>query len=315
MRSFIVATTAAACLISSEAFTQQPNQGTGSLPDFSGIWGHPYVPAFEPLESGPVPVVNKSRRRQVFNVDGDRIAPGADAPLAANPLQYIGDYTSPILWPWAAESVKRFGDIELSGVAAPTPSSQCWPEPLPYIFWNLTMQLLQQPDRITIIYSEDHEVRHVRMNQAHPAHVVPSWYGDSVGHYEGDTLVIDTVGIRADRPFAIVDMFGTPYTEALHVVERYRLIDYEAARQAQQRAEKELFHTPEAAPDPNYRGKGLQLNFSVEDPGAFTTPWSATVTYRRTLIPYWLEVVCAENKHEYYAGRDTAVPSADIPDF
>ena len=126
--------------------------------------------------------------------------------------------------------------------------------------------------------------------------------------------MIDTVGIRADRPFAIVDMFGTPYTPALHVVERYRLINYEAARQAQQRAEKELFHIPEAQPDPAYRGKGLQLTFTVEDPGAFTMPWSATVTYRRTLDE-WIEVVCAENKHEYYAGRDTAIPRAETPDF
>ena len=314
MRSFLVATAAAASLFSSPAFPQQPNQGTGSLPDFSGVWGHPYVPAFEPPESGPAPVVNKSRRRQVFDVDGNRIAPGADAPVSATTLQYIGDYTNPILKPQAAESVKKFGETELSGVAAPTPSSQCWPEPLPYIFWNVRMQLLQQPDRITIIYSEDHEVRRVRMNQPHPARVTPSWYGDSVGHYEGDTLVIDTVGIRADRPFAIVDPFGTPYTLALHVVERYRLIDYEAARQAQQRAEKELFHIPEAQPDPAYRGKGLQLTFTVEDPGAFTMPWSATVTYRRTLDE-WIEVVCAENKHEYYAGRDTAIPRAETPDF
>ena len=63
MRSFLVATAAAASLFSSPAFPQQPNQGTGSLPDFSGVWGHPYVPAFEPPESGPAPVVNKSRRR------------------------------------------------------------------------------------------------------------------------------------------------------------------------------------------------------------------------------------------------------------
>jgi hypothetical protein len=217
MRSFIVAATAAASLFSSPAFTQQPNQGRWALPDFSGVWGHPYVPAFEALESGPVPVVNKSRRRQVFTVDGDPIAPGADAPVTGTTLQFIGDHTNPILKPEAAESVKRFGEIELSGAAAPTPSSQCWPEPLPYIFWNVRMQLLQQPDRITILYSEDHEVRHVRMNQPHPEHVVPSWYGDSIGHYEGDTPVVDTIGIRADRPFAIVDMFGTPYTSALHV--------------------------------------------------------------------------------------------------
>jgi hypothetical protein len=315
MRSFIIATTAAVSIFSSPAFTQEPNQGSGALPDFSGVWGHPYVPAFEAPESGLVPVVNKSRRRQVFAVDGGLIAPGADAPVTSNTQQFVGDYTNPILKPRAAESVKRFGEIELSGAAAPTPSSQCWPEPPPYIFWNLRMQLLQRPDRITILYSEDHEVRHVRLNQPHPEHVVPSWYGDSIGHYEGETLVVDTIGIRADRPFAMVDMFGTPYTSALHVVERYQLIDYEAARQAQQRAENELFHVPEAAPDPSYRGKGLQLSFTVEDPGVFTTPWSATVTYRRTLIPDWLEVVCAENKHEYYAVRDTAVPSANTPDF
>ena len=312
MRRFIIATTLAAALFTPVALAQAPSQDTASIPDFSGTWGHPYVPAFEPPESGPAPVVNKSRRRQVLNVDGNLIAPGADAPVASTPLEFIGDYTNPILKPQAAEAVKRFGETELSGVAAPTPSSQCWPEPLPYFFWNLRMQLLQQPGRITIVYSEDHEVRHVRMNQPHPAPVTPSWYGDSVGHYEGDTLVIDTVGIRADRPFAMVDTFGTPYTPALHVVERYRLIDYEAARQAQQRAEKELFHVPAAAPDPAYRGKGLQLTFTVEDRGAFTTPWSATITYRRTT---WVEVACAENMHEYYAGRDTVVPRAETPDF
>jgi hypothetical protein len=93
------------------------------------------------------------------------------------------------------------------------------------------MQMFQKPDKITILYFGD-QVRHLRMNQPHPATVTPSWYGHSVGHYDGDTLVIDTVGIKSDRPFAMVDMHGTPYTEALHVVERYRLIDYEAAKEA-----------------------------------------------------------------------------------
>jgi hypothetical protein len=273
MRPIIIAAAGAAALFSTPALTQQPNEGSEAPPNFSGVWGHPYAPAFgrRNWDRCRWPVVHKSRRRQVFGVDGNPTAPGADAPVTSNMQQYVGDYTNPILKPQAAESVKRFGEIELSGAAAPTPSSQCWPEPLPYIFWNLRMQLLQRPERITILYGEDHEVRHVRMNQPHPEHVVPSWYGDSIGHYEGDTLVVDTIGIRADRPFAMVDMFGTPYTSALHVVERYRLIDYEAARQAQQRAEKELFHVPEAAPDPSYRGKGLQLSFTVEDPGAFTT--------------------------------------------
>jgi hypothetical protein len=53
----------------------------------------------------------------------------------------------------------------------------------------------------------------------------------------------------------------------------------------------------------------------VEDEGVFTVPWSASITYRRPLATEWLEVVCAENTHEYYAGKDTPVPRADKPDF
>ena len=82
-----------------------------------------------------------------------------------------------------------------------------------------------------------HEVRHVRMNQPHPAKLTPSWYGDSVGHYEGDTLVVDTVGQKSG-PFAMLDLYGTPYTKALHVVERYRLLDYEAAKKLERDKER-----------------------------------------------------------------------------
>ncbi len=101
------------------------------------------------------------------------------------------------------------------------------------------MQLLQQPDKITMLYSGDHEVRRVRMNASHPSPLKPSWYGDSVGHYEGDTLVIDTVGVKTDRPYAMHDLFGTPYTDKLHVVERYRLRDYEDVKDAIERNRKE----------------------------------------------------------------------------
>jgi hypothetical protein len=91
------------------------------------------------------------------------------------------------------------------------------------------MQMILEADRVTILYVYDHEVRRVRMNAPHPAQVTPSWFGDSVGHYEGDTLVIDTVGIKIG-PFAMVDWYGTPHTAALHVVERYRLIDEEGRK-------------------------------------------------------------------------------------
>ncbi len=262
--------------------TAGPAVAPAAIPDFSGIWSHPSFPGFEPLASGPSSVVNRSR-------------------------------------PPAAEAVKKKGEIELGGMVSPTPTIQCWPEPVPYIFNGVAMQMLQQPDKIIFLYPNDHQVRYVRMNQPHPAQVTPSWYGDSVGRYDGDTLVIDTVGVKIG-PFAMVDFYGTPYTQALHVVERYRLLDYEAAREGLERDVRENRRPPGgadagSAPDYSYRGKHLQLHFTVEDEGVFTMPWSATITYRRGLEA-WREVVCAENLQELvFAGRDTAVPRAKKPDF
>jgi hypothetical protein len=238
---------------------------------------------------------------------------GARQPGVSDYDKLVGDYTNPILKPHAAEIVRKYGEISLSGVTYSNPANQCWPEPVPFIFKHFGMQMLQQPHQITMIYSEDHEVRHVRMNQPHPAQVTPSWHGNSVGHYEGDTLVIDTVGTKTDRPFAMIDLFGTPYTEKLHVVERYRLLDYEAAKEGLARDAKENLIVQEGR-DPNYRGKHLQVHFTVEDEGVFTTPWSATITYGPG-SGEWEEIVCADNRHEYYNKKDSAVPTADRPDF
>jgi hypothetical protein len=154
----------------------------------------------------------------------------------------------------------------------------------------------------------------VRLNEPHPAQVTPSWYGDSVGHYEGDMLVVDTVGQKAG-PLAMLDLYGTPYSPALHVVERYRLIDYDAAKDGLARDEKENFRVNGIA-DRNYRGKYLQVEFTVGDEGAFTTPWTATITYGRGSND-WPETVCAENTLRTGANGDkeTAVPTADKPDF
>jgi hypothetical protein len=153
----------------------------------------------------------------------------------------------------------------------------------------------------------------VRLNEPHPAEVTPSWYGDSVARYEGDTLVIDTVGTKANRPFAMIDLYGTPYTEKLHVVERYRLLDYDDAKEGLDRDAKEN-QRPAVGIDRNYRGKHLQIHFTVEDEGVFTTPWSATITYGRGSTE-WPETVCAENTQEYYNHKESDVPRADKPDF
>src|SRR6266699_309725 len=254
-----------------------------AIPDFSHFWRHQSLPGLEPLASGPTSLTNRSRRNGVSDYN-----------------QLVGDYTNPILKPQAAEVVKKFGEMSLAGVGFPSPRNQCWPGGVPFVFTGGAIAILQQPDKIAILYNYDHQVRHVRMNQSHPAQATPNWYGDSVGHYEGETLVVDTVGIRVG-PFAAVDWYGTPHTEALHVVERYRFIDYDTAKEGWERDAKENWR---AQPAPNYRGKYLQLEFTVEDEGAFTTPWTATMTYGRGRGD-WVESVCAENT-KWYSGKEAA---------
>jgi hypothetical protein len=312
-RHLILAAAAVMAAIASPALAQTLGPASGasagatqgapvSVPDFTGVWAHPSWPGFDPPLAGPGPVVNRSR------------TPSG----VGNTRQFVGDYTNPILKREAAEIVKKHGEISLAGITYPTPANQCWPQPLPYIFWNIGMQVLQSPDRVTFLYFFDHEVRQIRLNGSHPAQVTPSWYGDSVGHYEGDTLVIDTVGIKSSRPFAMVDVYGTPYTNALHVVERYRLVDYQTAVAAQELGQKEnpriLVNDSGLTVDPAYKGKGLQLEFRVEDDNVFTTPWSATMTYLRA-VGEWPEYVCSENTNVYYSGRGNTVPHADRPDF
>ena len=278
--------------------------GGTSIPDFSGSWSHITLNGLELPLSGPGPVRNRSRLQ------------GGPQAGVGNIRQLVGDYTNPILQPWAAAVVKKFGDISLAGEGFPTPRNQCWPEQVPFVFINYGMQILQQADKITILYPFDHQFRQVRMNQPHPAQITPSWYGDSVGHYEGDTLVIDTVGVKV-APFSMMDWFGTPFTEALHLVERYRFLDYEATKEAIGRDAKEHFQqpNPDNGPrfDPNYKGKGLQIHLTVEDTGAFRMPWTATVTFRRALDEH-LELVCAESL-VWFPGKESAVPRADKPDF
>jgi hypothetical protein len=293
-------------------------KGATSIPDFTSVWIHPGFPWFEPPASGPGPVTNKSRWPQL---PGDPAA----GTLALPPLppgvegvsdydQLVGDYTNSILQPWAAEVVKKFGEMSLAGIVYGNPSNQCWPMPMPFIYKQGTVRILQQPNKVLLIYTgPSTDVRRVRLNDRHPEPLTPSWYGDSVGHYEGDTLVIDTVGVKADRPYAMIDLFGTPYTKSLHVVERYRLREYDDVKDAIARHKKENWLLAGDVYSV-HQGKFLQLHVTIEDTGVFTTPWTSTLTYvPRTDVA--AEVVCAENPREYYNNKDSDVPKAEKPDF
>jgi len=272
-----------------------------TVPDFSGMWGRNAFDA-ERLPSGPAPLTNLKRLKE--------------GTIDINAL--VGDYNNPILTPSAAEVVKKKGEYSLTGDAFPDPSNQCAPYAPPYIFTRqLGMQMLQEKDQVTILYNQDDQVRRVRLNASHPEHVTPSAMGDSVGHYEGgDTLVIDTIGVKVG-PLTMADGYGSPQSEALHLVERYQLLDAAIVKEAATRHEKangRVGGPMGAMPVDASYDKGLQLKFTVEDAANFTTPWSAQVNYLRTTTP-WLEQVCAENHFEYYHGKPTAVPTADKLDF
>jgi hypothetical protein len=105
------------------------------------------------------------------------------------------------------------------------------------------MYFIHTPKEVVMILSSKQEIRHFYLTDKHSTNVKPSWYGESIGHYEGDTLVVDTIGID-ERTW--VDGFGTPHSKQLHVVERFRLTD---------------------------NGNVLEANIRVDDPGAFTMPW------------------------------------------
>ena len=263
---------------------------TSEVPDFSGYWARRTF-AFELPAAGQGPIGRFNR---------------------AN----TGNYSSPLLTPRGAAVVKQRTEMLLGGEAYPNPSLDCWPMVAPYIFRIQEFQVVRKKDEILFLFMQDHQVRRIRLNAQHPAQATPSWYGDSVGHYEGDTLVVDTIGHKTG-PFPIVDMYGSPFSEALHVVERYRLIDYEAAKAAQEKNIRDsgpVLTEQAASVDENYRGKGLEVQFTVEDEEVFTSPFTATLTYVPNPGPLE-ESICAENTHEYYSNKESDVPKAEKPDF
>lgn len=264
--------------------------GADATPDFSGYWARKTF-AFELPASGQGPIGRFGRRANT------------------------GNYNSPLLTPNGAKAVKERTEMLLGGEAYPNPSLDCWPMVAPYVFRVQEFQVIQRKDEILFIFMQDHQVRRVRLDAAHPAQLTPSWQGDSAGHFEGDTLVVDTIGHKTG-PFPIIDMYASPFSEALHVIERYRLIPYEEAKEAQEKNIRDSgpVATEQAAfVDESYQGPGLQIQFMVEDKNVFTAPWSAAVTLRKA--GGWVENVCAENPFEYYNNRLSPVPLASKPDF
>jgi hypothetical protein len=255
---------------------------------------------FDAMPSGPKPLKNLNR----------------DAHGVADDHELVGDYNNPILTPYAAAIVKQKGELAIKG-GYPTPKEQCRPLAPPFsAAIQFDFQILQKKDGdLAIVYHADNQVRHIRMNGSHPAKVAPTSMGDSIGHWEGDMLVIDTVGVKGDE-FTMVDRFGIPLTDAMHVVERYRPIDGARAK-----ADLAKYEESEGVVGGRTNGynsdtklTGLRLEITMEDPKVFTQPLTAVVTYRRLMFG-WREDVCADNPVEHYKDEWIGLPTANHPDF
>jgi len=201
------------------------------------------------------------------------------------PTYRIADLTNPNLKPWVKEIMKKDNDEVLAGKIAFTPSSSCMPAGVPGFLAlggnNNPYWFLQTPKEVVIMRAADSQVRRIYLDVPHSPNPKPSWYGESVGHYEGDTLVIDTIGLNTKT---FVDNYRTPHTEKLHVIERWRMVDN---RQA------------------------MEVTVTVEDPDSFNEPWTGTRRYRRVQQQF-IEDICAENNQHLF---DYKIPIAAKPDF
>ena len=203
---------------------------------------------------------------------------------AAQPTFRIADLNNQNLKPWVKERMKKDNDEVLAGKIAFTPRASCMPAGVP-AFMNIgglqPVFFIQIPKQVWIIFSGDQQVRRVYLDVPHSTNPKPSWYGESVGHYDGDTLVIDTIGMN-DKTF--VDYYRTPHTTKLHVVERWKMID---------------------------NGQRLEVTFTVEDPDTYYEPWSGIRRYRR-VQQEMIEEACPENNTHLF---EYHIPVADKPDF
>jgi hypothetical protein len=255
-----------------------PDSGTGwiaGVPNAENPVGQEFIPP----PSGPGPVTYDKAHPYVD--DGQARRDGKQ------PTFRVADLSNPILQPWVREALSKANERVLSGKAAFTPKERCWPIGVPgFLLYPVTpVYFLQTPKEVVMIWEEDHMARHVYLRDRHSPNLKPSWFGESIGHYEGDTLVVDTIGLN-DKSF--VDSFRTPHTTQLHVVERFHMIE---------------------------DGKTLEVAVHVGDPGAFTTPWNALQHYRRVADRPMVEQSCAENNAAWFGYDVDPIPQADKPDF
>jgi len=172
--------------------------------------------------------------------------------------------TTPPFTPWGETQFKK-ADSTVND-----PNLACLPHGVPRVmFVPLPVEIFQVPGKVLMFQEAGNEIRQIHLDRGHPKDLDGTYNGDSVGKWEGGTLVVDTIGFNE---ITWVDHVGLPHTDALHVIERIHRADHDT----------------------------LVDDFTIEDPKAYTKPWTASQTYH--LKPGWeiAEYVCDNNKYIYH---------------
>lgn len=206
------------------------------------------------------------------------------------PTLRIGNTKDPVLKPWAAKVMSDSNEEALKGLRQVPFAAQarCYPGGVPgqLLFPFEPFYFIQTPKEVWMIWQRDHMVRRVFLTDKHSDHVRPSWFGESIGHYEnGDTLVVDTVGLSTKNSY--IDNFRTPHTEKLHVTERFTVSQDQ---------------------------KNLIAVAKVEDPDTFNAPLTMQQRWFKVNAPM-AETVCAENNDDFFHQNLFPLPEAKTADF
>jgi hypothetical protein len=174
----------------------------------------------------------------------------------------------PPMTPWAEEKFKANKPTgpTVTSLDSNDPDFQCFPSGVPRIYLFLyPMEIIHTPGRVLMLFEYGHNIRQIFTDgRGHAQDAEATWMGDSIGHWEGDTLVAETTGLNDKTWFGYG---GQPHSDALRVVERFR------------------------RPDPN----SLVIDITLDDPKAYTMPLHTQKKY--VLKPDWniMEFVCEDN--------------------
>ncbi len=249
-------------------------------PDFSGdtetAWVGIGIGAFFEVPGSAAPIVQDPAFPYVSNGEAGR--------TGAQPTHRMADISNPNLTEWAREEMRAENERVINGKFAYTSRTSCRSAGVPGFDVTLSgaLFIMQTPGKVTLVFDGNAEMRHIWLDVGHSENLRLTGYGESVGHYEGDTLVVDTIGLNDET---YIDNWRTPHSDKLHVTERWRLID---------------------------NGEKLEILITIEDPETFNEPWQAQRLYDR-VSQVFEEDICAENVREDVV--EYGIPIADRQDF